>query len=128
MSPLTVVSRIVQPSLYLVVGSIVLGTRVARTQEMAPPAYIVRVDGVAMLERDGDVTPAAVNMPLVTGDRVRTTAGRVEIRFPDGTGIEVAEDSLVEFATATRVRLLRSEEHTSELQSLRHLVCRLLLE
>src|SRR5437899_4738132 len=27
-----------------------------------------------------------------------------------------------------RVRSLRSEEHTSELQSLRHLVCRLLLE
>src|SRR5258705_2802132 len=27
-----------------------------------------------------------------------------------------------------RVRGLRSEEHTSELQSLRHLVCRLLLE
>src|SRR5437899_11166354 len=26
------------------------------------------------------------------------------------------------------LRLLRSEEHTSELQSLRHLVCRLLLE
>src|SRR5262245_40123778 len=29
---------------------------------------------------------------------------------------------------ATFVILLRSEEHTSELQSLRHLVCRLLLE
>src|ERR1035441_381123 len=28
----------------------------------------------------------------------------------------------------TLVRLVRSEEHTSELQSLRHLVCRLLLE
>src|SRR5262245_62761078 len=27
-----------------------------------------------------------------------------------------------------RSRVLRSEEHTSELQSLRHLVCRLLLE
>jgi len=26
------------------------------------------------------------------------------------------------------IRMLRSEEHTSELQSLRHLVCRLLLE
>src|SRR5947199_4981021 len=26
------------------------------------------------------------------------------------------------------VRIIRSEEHTSELQSLRHLVCRLLLE
>src|SRR5687767_15312532 len=29
---------------------------------------------------------------------------------------------------ASRVRLLRSEEHTSELQSLAYLVCRLLLE
>src|SRR5258705_4232187 len=29
---------------------------------------------------------------------------------------------------ATQVARLRSEEHTSELQSLRHLVCRLLLE
>src|ERR1039458_7536959 len=29
---------------------------------------------------------------------------------------------------ARQFKLLRSEEHTSELQSLRHLVCRLLLE
>src|SRR5438045_8023182 len=28
----------------------------------------------------------------------------------------------------TNIEVLRSEEHTSELQSLRHLVCRLLLE
>src|SRR5205814_10332863 len=31
-------------------------------------------------------------------------------------------------ALAEHARALRSEEHTSELQSLRHLVCRLLLE
>src|SRR5258705_7479518 len=31
-------------------------------------------------------------------------------------------------AKVTSTRLVRSEEHTSELQSLRHLVCRLLLE
>src|SRR5947199_6756104 len=31
-------------------------------------------------------------------------------------------------ASAPRMKLTRSEEHTSELQSLRHLVCRLLLE
>src|SRR5437899_7417032 len=31
-------------------------------------------------------------------------------------------------ATSTAAARLRSEEHTSELQSLRHLVCRLLLE
>src|SRR5262245_65242154 len=45
-------------------------------------------------------------------------------------------DNLSDFLTGEQVRLLwhpslsetRSEEHTSELQSLRHLVCRLLLE
>src|SRR5262245_62632758 len=34
----------------------------------------------------------------------------------------------VGIATLLRAVVLRSEEHTSELQSLRHLVCRLLLE
>src|SRR5947199_1544730 len=36
----------------------------------------------------------------------------------------------IDFNTSDQLRLLqdRSEEHTSELQSLRHLVCRLLLE
>src|ERR1035438_699010 len=44
---------------------------------------------------------------------------------------EVVEQALQKLPTAQRVPLVlyhRSEEHTSELQSLRHLVCRLLLE
>src|SRR5437899_5452534 len=44
---------------------------------------------------------------------VRTPDPFVEVR--DGSGVRTADFS-------------RSEEHTSELQSLRHLVCRLLLE
>src|SRR5262245_64858475 len=35
---------------------------------------------------------------------------------------------LLMFVVSTLSHLYRSEEHTSELQSLRHLVCRLLLE
>src|SRR5947199_6558563 len=42
---------------------------------------------------------------------------------PIGTSIEVAPPLIV-----THDDIDRSEEHTSELQSLRHLVCRLLLE
>jgi len=79
----------------------------ARAQEPAPPpAYIAAVDGNATLEREGELTPAAINMPLVPGDRVRTDAGRVDIRFPDGTGIALAEFSVVELVTETRVTLL----------------------
>src|SRR5437899_12054950 len=37
-------------------------------------------------------------------------------------------DVRLAFANLLRVNQARSEEHTSELQSLRHLVCRLLLE
>src|SRR5436853_784350 len=44
--------------------------------------------------------------------------------------VTVAADGTIYFAPLTRdeIRKYRSEEHTSELQSLRHLVCRLLLE
>src|SRR5205814_7754815 len=38
------------------------------------------------------------------------------------------QDGLMVTCLACTQHLLRSEEHTSELQSLRHLVCRLLLE
>jgi len=78
----------------------------ARAQEPPPPAYLAVVEGVATLERNGESEPAMRDMPFVEGDRLRTENGRVEIQFPDGTAIEVAENSLVEAVTSTRVRLL----------------------
>src|SRR6185436_6150129 len=77
----------------------------AHAQDTAP-AYISSVEGVAMLERDGSSEPAVRDMPFVQGDRLRTENGRAEIQFPDGTAIEVAEYSLVEAVTPSRVRLL----------------------
>src|SRR5437899_8594576 len=44
-------------------------------------------------------------------------------RGPNGTGIASDQDIPIRWDDQSR-----SEEHTSELQSLRHLVCRLLLE
>src|SRR2546425_3823650 len=45
-----------------------------------------------------------------------------------GTNLPVPSNSISETSTSTRGVLTRSEEHTSELQSLAYLVCRLLLE
>src|SRR2546422_2315585 len=39
-----------------------------------------------------------------------------------------SRDDMAQWIAAVRARALRSEEHTSELQSRLHLVCRLLLE
>src|SRR5205814_10344216 len=60
----------------------------------------------------------STTMKIVLG-LVAPTAGRTQIFGRDSRLVESRED--VGF-------LPRSEEHTSELQSLRHLVCRLLLE
>src|SRR5471030_3384151 len=47
---------------------------------------------------------------------------------PGRTGVNVEPATLARLAPIANIVGVRSEEHTSELQSLRHLVCRLLLE
>src|SRR5262245_56301871 len=52
---------------------------------------------------------------------------RVAILLPQGPEVAVSHIAIYKLAAiALPLALLRSEEHTSELQSLRHLVCRLL--
>src|SRR2546422_5943859 len=60
----------------------------------------------------------------------RSTDLTVLVRGPSGTGKELIANAL-HYNSPRRTRPLikvRSEEHTSELQSRLHLVCRLLLE
>src|SRR3989442_11663346 len=57
---------------------------------------------------------------VVTQDTTRN-------RVPQQAYDEIYAASEIETLT-TRIRVVRSEEHTSELQSRPHLVCRLLLE
>src|SRR2546422_7588384 len=60
--------------------------------------------------------PVAIGPYVVLGDGVRLGRNvRVGAACVLGTGVQVGDD-------------VRSEEHTSELQSRLHLVCRLLLE
>src|ERR1035441_1770060 len=73
--------------------------------------------------------------PLSPGERVRkqTTsrrmAGRPSAHFRRSPPVAAGQhDDQAEYPTDQHVDDLRSEEHTSELQSLRQLVCRLLLE
>src|SRR5262245_66229819 len=50
---------------------------------------------------------------------------KARLLFEVGIGLEVWVSALVKNAGSASLRVVRSEEHTSELQSLRHLVCRL---
>src|SRR5262245_62714580 len=68
--------------------------------------------------------------PSAAGDAGTGRAIHATLRVRCRPGAELhqtGQDSAVRGRHRTR-RVARSEEHTSELQSLRHLVCRLLLE
>ena len=86
----------------------------ARAQDAfdTPPPHIAFVDGDAALDREDISEPAVRDTPLVPGDRVRTTRGRVEVLFPDGSALDVDEYSSFELqapallrVTSGRVRL-----------------------
>jgi len=69
------------------------------------PAYLRIVEGSALLQRDVDTDTADVGMPFVPGDRLRTSRGRVEILFPDGTAVDVDEFSEVSLQAPQALRL-----------------------
>ena len=74
-------------------------------QAPAAPAHFAFVDGDATLEREGQAETAASGMPLVPGDRLRTTRGRVEVLFSDGSALDVDEFADIELQSPTLLRL-----------------------
>ncbi|HEX7137525.1 MAG TPA: DUF6600 domain-containing protein, partial [Vicinamibacterales bacterium] len=96
----------VSPLVFVTASLLAVGVSITTGQESAvPPAHISLVEGSAALERNGDVEPAALNMPVVEGDRIRTSAGRVQIAFPDGSAVDLDPDSEVEYLGGARVRI-----------------------
>ena len=60
------------------------------------------VEGSAALERNGEVEPVAMNMPVVEGDRLRTTSGRLQLAFPDGSAVDLDPNSDSRISSAPR--------------------------
>ena len=71
-----------------------------------PPAYVAIAEGVAMIEHAGVVETSPLNMPIVSGDRLRTTEGRMEVRFADGSTLDLDTHTVVDAQSETLLRLL----------------------
>jgi len=69
------------------------------------PAHISVVDGEAELEHDGKVERAEANMVLLAGDRLRTTRGRIEVLFDDGSALHLDDHSTVDLLSESLLRL-----------------------
>jgi hypothetical protein len=59
------------------------------------PAYVSAISGEARLDRDGEVTGDFEQVPLQIGDQIRTTRGRVEVLYDDGSVVALDEYSAV---------------------------------
>jgi hypothetical protein len=64
------------------------------------------VEGVGLIEREGRIESSPLNVPLVAGDRLRTTEGRMEIRFADGSTLDLDARTLVDMQSDTLLRLM----------------------
>src|SRR5262245_62468156 len=83
--------------------------------------------GAFAQEKGAPVDLILVNGRMATLDQRRPAASAVAIK--GGRFLAVGDDKEVLTHRGDKTQIVdRSEEHTSELQSLRHLVCRLLLE
>src|SRR5258706_9968205 len=72
-----------------------------------------------------DALPSVCQRKVVT---TNPTGAKTECLFADGTSILVSNFLASVMRAGDELLFPRSEEHTSELQSLTNLVCRLLLE
>src|SRR5215472_3690147 len=96
-------------ALTVVIGALaspVAGQSSIQLQQPSPPAYVSVVDGVGFIEREGRVESSPLNMPLVSGDRVRTTEGRMEIRFADGSTLALDARTIVDLQSDTLLRMM----------------------
>src|SRR5947199_2526759 len=100
---------------------------------MIPPPPIYTLFPYTTLFRSGVIGGAnyeigahvnAADLSACTGLTFTATVSRYTCSFTTGATITGNDYLFVRRGG----RIIRSEEHTSELQSLRHLVCRLLLE
>jgi hypothetical protein len=78
-----------------------------------PPAHVSYVDGSATLERDGRPETSPLNMPLLTGDRLQTADGRLEVLFGDGTALEMDRGTTLDLQSAVLLRLMDGQVRLS---------------
>ncbi|HSL20943.1 MAG TPA: DUF6600 domain-containing protein [Vicinamibacterales bacterium] len=70
-----------------------------------PPAHVAYIDGEVTIVRDGGANAATINLPIISGDQLRTQQGRAEVIFGDGSVLDLDHFSTVDFLSDDLLRL-----------------------
>ena len=71
----------------------------------ATPAHVSLVEGTASIEREGR-SESPLNMPLLSGDRLKTADGRVEVLFADGSALHLDRSTTLDVQSDDLARLI----------------------
>ncbi|MGE3508905.1 MAG: DUF6600 domain-containing protein [Vicinamibacterales bacterium] len=91
--------------MFLAITAVTASAAHAQDGDPGAPAHVAVVDGDATIEREGDAFSASPGEPLVSGDRVRTHVGRLDIWFGDGSMVALDEHTTVDLPSSTLLRL-----------------------
>jgi len=70
------------------------------------PAHVSHVEGTVTLEREGRPENSPLNMPLLSGDRLKTLDGRAEILFADGSALHLDSRTTLDIQSEELARLI----------------------
>jgi hypothetical protein len=70
------------------------------------PAHVSLVEGTVVLEREGRAENSPLNMPLLSGDRLKTLDGRVEVLFADGSALHLDSRTTLDIQSEELARLI----------------------
>ncbi len=74
--------------------------------ESVAPAHVAYVEGAVTLERDGRPENAPLNMPLLSGDRLKTIDGRAEVLFADASALHIDARTTIDIQSDELLRLI----------------------
>ena len=77
-----------------------------RDSDGVAPAHVSFVEGTVVLERDGKPEGSPLNMPLLSGDRLKTQDGRVEVLFADGSALHLDSRTTLDIQSDDLARLI----------------------
>lgn len=81
------------------------------TDDLPAPPHISLVEGAATLDRDGSIVPADAGLILLSGDRLTTRSGRLEILFGEGSALHLDERTTVDLLDDELLRLVEGRAY-----------------
>lgn len=96
---------LVTAAMLLAITTVAASVAQAQAGDRGTPAHVAVTDGDVTIEREGGAFSSSAGEPLVSGDRIRTDVGRVDVWFGDGSMVALDEHTTLDLQSSSLLRL-----------------------